>query len=382
MLTAITKRGTEVVLFHKTPLSTAVVALAVYLVIFWLGFPTIGEHIDTVSTLWVALTAWLLGVRGGWFAGLFNFPLHLALFSILGEDTRVQTWQDPGMYVRLILGVGVGWAADMFRLTRSQAKALSAEIAEREASQAKLRALSAELEERVATRTAQLEVTNKELEAFSYSVSHDLRSPLRAIDGFSNILLEDYKVALDEEAQGFLKQICTSARQMGQLIDDLLAFSRLGRQPLSAQRVDMSGLVAQVLEELQPDLEGRQVDLKRGELPHCFGDRALLKQVITNLLSNALKFTRTREVAQIEIGSERQGNELVYFVKDNGAGFDMRFVGKLFGVFQRLHLAEDYEGTGVGLAIVQRVVTRHGGRVWAMGDVDRGASFYFTLPLK
>lgn len=254
------------------------------------------------------------------------------------------------------------------------------ELAEREASQHQLQALSAELEERVAKRTAQLERANKELEAFSYSVSHDLRAPLRSIDGFSRILLEDYQAQLDDDGRDFLNRIRQSAQQMGQLIDDLLAFSRLSRQQLNMQRIDMTKLVHQVIQELHADAEHRQIEWQVDDLPPCRADPSLVKQVLANLLANALKFTRKRDVACIHMGSERQENDLVYFIKDNGAGFDMRFANKLFGVFQRLHLAEEYEGTGVGLAIVQRVVARHGGRVWAEGEVERGASFYFTLP--
>lgn len=366
--------------FPKVPLAVVTLSLTLYLLFFWFGFAIFGQHIDTLSGLWVVLTAWLFGVRGGLLAGLFNFALHIALFSAVGEEARAHTWETPGMYVRLILGVGVGWAGDMFRLTRSQARKLEQEIAEREASQRELRALSAELEERVEQRTAQLEAANKELEAFSYSVSHDLRAPLRAINSFSEILLEDYLPQLDSEAQKYFGSIRNNAQRMGQLIDDLLTFSRLSRQHLSTQSVDMNSLVHQILQELQSDMENRQIDLRVDELPQCYGDRSLLKQVLVNLLTNAVKFTRHRDVAQIHIGSEQQGDELVYFVKDNGAGFDMRHINKLFDVFQRLHLPEEFEGTGVGLAIVQRVITRHGGRVWAEGSVDHGASFYFSLP--
>ncbi len=266
-----------------------------------------------------------------------------------------------------------------------------------------------ELNEALRMRALELEAANKELEAFSYSVSHDLRAPLRAIDGFSRILLEEYAGELAPEAQRYLRLVRENTRQMGELVDDLLSFSRLSRQPLKKETVAPVALVRRCMEELRPEREGRRVEVVLGELPNCLADPILLKQVWVNLLSNALKFTRKREGARIEIGSltssefgvgssKTGGSELrvssfefqpetrnlkpetrIYFVRDNGAGFDMRYADKLFGVFQRLHRPEEYEGTGVGLAIVQRVVSRHGGKVWAQAEPDKGATFYFTL---
>lgn len=227
---------------------------------------------------------------------------------------------------------------------------------------------------------SRLEAANKELEAFSYSVSHDLRAPLRAVDGFSKLLLQKFESALPAEGQKFLNLVCNSAQRMGQLIDDLLRFSRLGRQQLSMQRVSVQGLVNDVLKDLQEEREGRQVEIQIGELPDCFGDPPLLRQVFFNLLANALKFTRRKENALIEIGCEEHGGEHVYFVKDNGAGFDMEYADKLFGVFQRLHSTSEFEGTGIGLSIVQRIIHRHGGHIRAEAEVDQGAKFYFTLP--
>jgi PAS domain S-box-containing protein len=236
-------------------------------------------------------------------------------------------------------------------------------------------------EEALEKAKAELEATNKELEAFSYSVSHDLRAPLRSIDGFSRILLEDYGPKLDAEAQRYLRIVRENTRQMGQLIEDLLTFARIGRQSPEMKVLSPADLARQALAGLQAEQEGRQVEIIIGDdLPPCRGDPSLLKQVFVNLLANALKFTRRRQAARIEIGGKSSDGENVYFVKDNGAGFDMKYANKLFGVFQRLHRAEEYEGTGVGLAIVQRVVHRHGGRVWAEAEVDRGATFYFTLP--
>lgn len=224
-----------------------------------------------------------------------------------------------------------------------------------------------------------LEAANKELEAFSYSVSHDLRAPLRAVDGFAQIVLEDFGPQLPAEGQRYLGNISGGARRMGRLIDDLLRFSRLSRLPLTKRTVDTARLVQEALDELDSQRQGRALELKLGPLPACAGDPALLRQVWINLLSNALKYSAGRNPAVVEIGCTRTNGENVYYVRDNGAGFDMKYAGKLFGVFQRQHRAEDYEGTGVGLAIVQRIVHRHGGRIWADAAVDRGATFFFTL---
>jgi two-component system sensor kinase len=236
-----------------------------------------------------------------------------------------------------------------------------------------------DLEHQVVERTQALRETNAELEAFSYSVSHDLRAPLRAIHGFARILLEDHGTELQPEAKRVLGVIDENTRRMGQLIDDLLAFSRLGRKELETAHVDMTELVRSVADEVRWSAGDRPLEITIGPLPPARGDRDMLRQAVTNLLDNAAKFTRRRAPGQIEVGHRPDGAETVYYVKDNGAGFDPRYAGKLFGVFQRLHRAEEFEGTGVGLAIVQRIVQRHGGRVWAEGHVDGGATFFFTL---
>jgi len=236
-----------------------------------------------------------------------------------------------------------------------------------------------ELEIRVRERTSALEAANKELESFSYSVSHDLRAPLRAIDGFSRIVQEDYAAKLDAEGRRLLGVIRDNSRKMGQLIDDLLEYSRLGRKPLSSAEIDMRRLVEEVLGELQAS-GGSSPRLDVGALPPARGDATLLKRVWTNLLANAVKFSSKRGQPVIEVSGQENGAQCVYCVKDNGAGFDMRYHEKLFKVFQRLHREDEFEGTGVGLAIVQRVISRHGGRVWAEGKVDEGAAFYVSLP--
>jgi signal transduction histidine kinase len=259
------------------------------------------------------------------------------------------------------------------------AEAFNAMLTQIQARDAALLHMNEELEQRVQERTAELRAANRELEAFTYSVSHDLRAPLRAITGFARILLEDHAPQLPDEAQHSLHIVDNSARQMGRLIDDLLTFSRLGRLELTKRPVAPTDLVRQVLEDLQAERAGRQVEIELGDLPPCWAEPSLLKQVFVNLLSNALKYSRRRPVAHIEVGCRQNGGERVYFVKDNGVGFDMQYANKLFGVFQRLHRADEYEGTGVGLAIVQRIVHRHGGSIWAEAAVDQGATFYFTL---
>jgi PAS domain S-box-containing protein len=246
--------------------------------------------------------------------------------------------------------------------------------------QRELATLNSSLEEKVTSRTEQLRELNQELEAFTYSVSHDLRAPLRAISGYAQMLKEDYSPVVGEEGLRITNLIIDSGIRMGKLIDDLLAFSRLGRKEISRGKIDMNALVKDVLSELTPHEVSRQVNIHSNPLESSAGDVSMMRQVWVNLISNALKYTRKKEVAEITISSFRDNGEVCYSISDNGAGFEMQFAGKLFGVFQRLHKVKDFEGTGVGLALTKTIIKKHGGRVWAEGKLNEGAKFYFTLP--
>ena len=274
----------------------------------------------------------------------------------------------------------ISMVLDITERKRAEEQSRATEAALRR-SEGMFRELNAELERRVSERTAQLEEANKELEAFSYSVSHDLRAPLRAIDGFSRMIVEDHGERLEPEGRRLLGVVSANARRMAQLIDDLLRLSRLGRSEMRRTSVDMASLARAAFEEIveAPEARGR-IEFRVGDLPRAEGDPALLMQVWVNLLSNAVKFSAHREWPVIEIEGEGEGPSAVYRVRDNGAGFNMAYSGKLFGVFQRLHAPSEFEGTGVGLALVRRIVLRHGGRVWAEGKVGEGATFFFSLP--
>jgi signal transduction histidine kinase len=300
------------------------------------------------------LVGWLVmeGQRLGWYPGTLNAAYYTILIVVL--------------FTLLVLLTAA-------TLTQIDTQRLQAEQ--------EIRLLNAELEQRVARRTAELEAANKELESFSYSVSHDLRAPLRHIQGYAVMLEKEIAPHLTDKARRFLSTIVSAGREMGQLIDDLLAFSRMGRSELRETIVEPAHLVESVRKDLELVTRDRHIRWIIAPLPPARGDPGLLKQVFANLLGNAVKYSRGRDPAEIEVGCAGEENgQLVYFVRDNGAGFDMRYADKLFGVFQRLHRADEFEGTGIGLATVRRIITRHGGRIWAEGRLDAGARFAFTLP--
>lgn len=330
-----------------------------------------GEHADDIPVVMDSPNRYMFD-----YAQLQRFEVAL---ERLPQDSIVIN--DPPTFYEAYKGLIWG-TVTVFTVQTSIILLLVENVIRRRQAEREIRELNTSLEQRIDERTAQLRAANEELETFTYSVSHDLRAPLRAMDGFSRILMEEHAAALPPEAQHYLNRVQENAQQMGQLISDLLALSRLGRQALHVQRVRPNDLVDQALAELQPYREGRAVEISVARLPSCYADPHLLKQVFVNLLSNALKFTQDRAPAHIEVGSQQQDGAPVYFVRDNGVGFDMRYADKLFGVFQRLHRSEEYEGTGVGLAIVQRILRRHGGRIWAEAAVDEGATLYFTLPLR
>ncbi|HZQ70798.1 MAG TPA: ATP-binding protein [Terriglobales bacterium] len=298
------------------------------------------------------------------------------LLSALDQDVRVERrlWRSDGT----ILPVQLSLSHIPIEDSGHGICMVATDLREQKRAHEEVRRLNAGLEQQVARRTAELEAANRELEAFTHSVAHDLRAPLRHIHGFSDLLQRDTESALSTDGRHSLDCIHGATLRMEKLLEALLNLSRFGRQSLQRQEVDLMKLVREVIEDLAPDLRDRKIDWKISPLPKVNCDLALMKIVLANLLSNAVKFTSQRAAATIEIGQTMSDGQRVLFVRDNGAGFDMRYAGKLFGVFQRLHRAEDFEGTGVGLATVQRILRKHGGRIWAEAEPGKGATFYFS----
>jgi K+-sensing histidine kinase KdpD len=334
-----------------------------------------------VLALSIALTTWYAGTGPAVLAIVLStacfdyfFAAPYYSFSVSGKDL-------PYFFVFVAWGAIVSsFSAVRRRIEDSLRQArddLQAELEQRKQREDQIRKLNQEL----AKQAAELEASNKELESFAYSVSHDLRAPLRHVVGYSELLQKQASSSLDDKSRRYMQTILESSKRMGSLIDDLLAFSRIGRAETKKTAVNLERLVREVVAELGQETSGRDIAWKIGALPVCYGDRSMLKVVLANLVSNAVKFTRMRARAEIEIGcaDERENNTEV-FVKDNGAGFDMQYTSKLFGVFQRLHRSEEFEGTGIGLATAQRIIHRHGGSIRAEGVVDQGAVFYFSLP--
>ena len=334
-----------------------------------------------VFTLVVAIATWYGGIGPSVLATVLCTTCFNYFFVEPTYSFAISTRDLPYFCIFLAWALIVAWFSYVRRQVeeglRQARDRLQTEVEQRAQREDEIRSLNREL----AKRAAELEATNKDLESFAYSVSHDLRAPLRHLAGFSELLQKQASSLLDDKSRRYIQTILDSAKRMGNLIDDLLAFSRVGRAETKKTLVSMEQLVKEVIAELSQETKGREIAWKIGALPVCYGDRSMLKLVVVNLVSNAVKFTRMRARAEIEIGcADGNKNEVEMFVKDNGAGFDMRYVDKLFGVFQRLHSSEEFEGTGIGLATVQRIIHRHGGKVQADGVVDQGAAFYFSLP--
>lgn len=334
----------------------------------------------------VVSSAFTGGLRPGLISAAIAWTYFAYFFSIPGQPfqysaenlRRVMVWAVTTPSIVVMVGLLKGRAERAFEMAKANA-VLAEQIVERQRTEEEIRRLNAQLERRIAERTAQLELANRELEAFSYSVSHDLRAPLRSMDGFSQALLEEYAGTLDAQGTDYLRRIRAASQRMAQLIDDLLELARLTRSEIRREPVDLSALARAVAADLQKAQPERQVNFRIADAVIAEGDPRLLRVVLVNLLGNAWKFTANRPSATIEFSMSRSDGRPAYVVRDDGAGFDMAYAGRLFGAFQRLHGPSEFEGTGIGLATVQRIIHRHGGRVWAEGEVGKGATFSFTL---
>ena len=360
----------------------AVVSVAIALgVAFALQHYQLRDVERPVLTVAIAFTTWYAGAGPSVLAILLSSAAFAFFFAEPIYSFEISASDLPYFLVFVAWAVLVAsFSAVRRRIEDSLRQArdnLQVELEQRRHREDEIRKLNEEL----ANRALELEATNKELESFSYSVSHDLRAPLRHVVGYSELLQRQASSSLDAKSQRLIRTILDSAKRMGNLIDDLLAFSRIGRTETKKTKVDLGQLIQEVVAEIGQDTRDRDIAWKIAALPVCYGDRSMLRLVVVNLVSNAVKFTRMRKPAEIEIGYVDRDKEAVeVFVRDNGAGFDMQYVNKLFGVFQRLHLPEQFEGTGIGLATVQRIIHRHGGQVRGEGAVDQGATFYFSLP--
>jgi signal transduction histidine kinase len=355
-------------------------ALAVRLLLQHLGVVGASEMRMTLFLYAIAVSAWYLGTGPGVVAAILSGLVYDYFLRDSHHSLRLTPEQVP-FYVAFVLFAVIvtRFTAVRRRVEREllhSRDGLHNEVIERRTREEQIRELNEQLEK----RSAELEASNKELEAFAYSISHDLRAPLRHMVGFSELLGQHAATALDEKSRRYTTTILDAAKRMGALIDDLLAFSRIGREETRASTLSLRQLVNEVVEEMRPDLAGRTVSWRIGDLPDLYCDRSMLRMVFMNLITNAIKFTLPRERAEIEIGSFEDARGLVLFVRDNGVGFDMKYSNKLFRVFQRLHRSEEFEGTGIGLATVQRIIQRHGGTVWAEGSVNGGATFFLAVP--
>jgi signal transduction histidine kinase len=369
-------RGGPVIRYGFSAVCVAV-ALGVALALQYCGFR--GVELPAFDLAIVVIT-WYAGVGPAVLAVVLSsacvdyfFVEPLYSFQVSSEDLAY-------FFLFAALAAIIAWFVAVRRRIENDLRTardhLQVELEQRKRREDEIRKLNNELSK----RARDLETSNNELESFAYSVSHDLRAPLRHVVGYSELLQRQASTSLDEKSRRFMQTILESSKRMGNLIDDLLAFSRIGRAETKNALVSLDQLVKEVVAEIGQDTGGRDIVWKIHPLPMCYGDRSMLRLVISNLLSNAVKFTRMRALAEIEIGCVDGENEVEVFVRDNGAGFEMQYVDKLFGVFQRLHLPEEFEGTGIGLATVRRIIHRHGGEVRAEGGVDQGATLYFSLP--
>jgi K+-sensing histidine kinase KdpD len=356
-----------------------------------LGFDTIVENKHVFITFIVAtiFVTWYGGFGPSLVTAATGFLLAVWFFAPPRHTFQVANFVDallPPLFVQACI-IFFGWSMHEARRRAnasareaiSHQKTLEQEVAVRKRAEEEVRVLNMELEKRVELRTAELVVANEELESFTYSVSHDLRAPLRHVDGFAQFLEEEYGAQIPEEAQTLVKKIRRGSQNMGHLVDDLLNLSRLGKKELARHSTDLTELAESTVAELRMDNSSRRIEWRVETLPAVNCDAGLVKQVFVNLLSNAAKYTRPREEAVIEVGQKAVDGTTAIFVRDNGVGFNMKYASKLFGVFQRLHRPEEFEGTGVGLATVARIVRKHGGNIWADAEMNRGATFYFTL---